>query len=192
MTLILASTSPRRLELLKQIGITPDSVMAPDCDETPLPYEKPEELALRLSIAKAHAVRSKHQGTFIIAGDTIVQARAKLWPKCSDDAEVRKSLSALSGRRHRVIGGVCVMNPIGKIFSRVVETTVAFKRLHEDEISTYVTSKEGVGKAGGYAMQGRAAAFIKFISGSPSNVIGLPLHETAQLLQGSGYYDLHA
>ncbi len=191
MTLILASTSPRRLELLKQIGITPDSVMAPDCDETPLPYEKPEELALRLSIAKAHAVRSKHPGTFIIAGDTVVLARAKILSKCNDDAEVRKCLRALSGRRHRVIGGVCVMNPEGKIFSRVVISTVAFKRLHEDEISTYVACGEGVGKAGGYAMQGRAAAFIKFLSGSPSNVIGLPLHETAQLLQSSGY-DLYA
>lgn len=187
MTLILASTSPRRLELLKQIGITPDSVMAPDCDETPLPYEKPEELALRLSIAKARAVHHTHPGCYVIAGDTVVHARARHFPKCADAAEVRKCLEALSGRRHRVIGGVCVMNPIGKVFSRVVITSVTFKRLHDDEIESFVAAGEGIGKAGGYALQGRAAAFVKSISGSPSNVIGLPLHETAQLLQGSGY-----
>ena len=190
MTLILASTSPRRLELLKQIGITPDSVMAPDCDETPLKNEKPEVLAVRLAIAKAGAVRVKHPDSFIIGGDTVVYARAKYLPKCENDAQVKKCLQILSGRRHRVIGGVCVINPSGKIFSRVVMTTVAFKRLHNDEIESYVASGEGVGKAGGYALQGRAAAFIEFLSGSPSNVIGLPLHETAQLLQGSGY-DLH-
>lgn len=187
MPLILASTSPRRLELLKQIGITPDGVASPDCDETPLKNEKPEELALRLAIAKAKAVQDKHAGSFIIAGDTVVHARAKLLPKCEDDAQVKKCLQDLSGRRHRVIGGVCVINPQGKIFSTTVLTTVAFKRLHDDEIAAYVKSGEGVGKAGGYALQGRAAAFIKFISGSPSNVIGLPLHEVAQLLQGSGY-----
>ncbi len=187
MLLILASTSPRRLELLKQIGITPDGVMAPDCDETQLKYEKPNELALRLAIAKAQTAHKKHPGTFVIAGDTVVDARAKILPKCNEDVEVRKCLNILSGCRHRVYGGVCVINPAGKEFTRVVETTITFKRLHADEIEAYVKTGEGIGKAGGYALQGRAAAFIRFVSGSPSNVIGLPLHEAAQLLQGAGY-----
>ncbi len=187
MKLILASTSPRRLELLAQIGIKPDKVMGPDCDETQLKDEKPEALALRLAIAKANAVHAKHLDSFVIAGDTVVDARAKVLPKCKDDTEVRKCLEILSGCRHRVYGGVCVVNPAGKVFTRVVETSVAFKRLHKDEIESYVKSGEGVGKAGGYALQGRAAAFIKHLSGSPSNVIGLPLHEAAQLLQGAGY-----
>lgn len=191
MKLILASTSPRRLELLEQIGIKPDAVMAPDCDETPLKYEKPNELALRLAIAKARAVHANNPGTFVIAGDTVVDARAKVLPKCNDDAEVRKCLKILSGCRHRVYGGVCVINPAGKEFIRVVETTITFKRLHDSEIEAYVKSGEGIGKAGGYALQGRAAAFIRFVSGSPSNVIGLPLHEAAQLLQGAGY-EFHA
>lgn len=182
MKLILASTSPRRLELLAQIGIKPDAVMAPDCDETQLKYEKPNELALRLAISKARAVHAKNPGSFVIAGDTVVDARAKVLPKCNDDAEVRRCLTILSGCRHRVYGGVCVINPAGKEFTRVVETTITFKRLHADEIEAYVKTGEGVGKAGGYALQGRAAAYIKFISGSPSNVIGLPLHEAAQLL----------
>ncbi|MDX1923340.1 MAG: nucleoside triphosphate pyrophosphatase [Alphaproteobacteria bacterium] len=187
MKLILASTSPRRLELLAQIGIKPDSVMSPNCDETQLKYEKPQKLALRLAIAKANAVHKQYPAAFVIAGDTVVDARAKVLPKCADDAEVRTCLKILSGCRHRVYGGVCVINPAGREFTRVVETTVAFKRLHDSEIDAYVKSGEGVGKAGGYALQGRAAAFIKHVSGSPSNVIGLPLHEAAQLLQGAGY-----
>ncbi|NDE91192.1 MAG: septum formation protein Maf [Alphaproteobacteria bacterium] len=187
MKLILASTSPRRLELLKQIGITPDAVSAPDCDETPLKNEKPEALALRLAIAKAQAVHQKFPNDFVIAGDTVVDARAKILPKCADDAQVHACLKKLSGCRHRVYGGVCVINPSGKQFTRLVISTVAFKRLSSTEIERYVASGEGVGKAGGYALQGAAAAFIRFLSGSPSNVIGLPLHEAAQLLQGSGY-----
>ena len=187
MPLILASTSPRRLELLAQIGITPDSIVSPDCDETQLKNEKSHELALRLAIAKARAVFAKNPTAFVIAGDTVVDARAKVLPKCADDAQVRICLKILSGCRHRVYGGVCVINPQGKEFTRVVETTITFKRLHADEIEAYVKTGEGVGKAGGYALQGHAAAFIRFVSGSPSNVIGLSLHEAAQLLQGAGY-----
>lgn len=187
MPLILASTSPRRLELLKQIGITPDGVVSPACDETPLKNETPQEMVLRLAIAKAQAVRGTHPDAVVIAGDTAVHARAKLLPKCESDAQVKSCLKILSGRRHRVFGGVCIISAQGKVLTCGVMTTVTFKRLHPDEIESYIKTCEGVGKAGGYALQGRAAAFIRSINGSPSNVIGLPLHETAQLLKAAGY-----
>jgi septum formation protein len=187
MPLILASTSPRRLELLKQLGITPASVTNPNCDEAPLSDEKPRDMVVRLAIAKAQAARKQFPNDFILAGDTAVHARAKILPKCENDAQVKKCLTQLSGCRHRVFSGVCVIAPNGKEYTRWVMSTVSFKRLSDSEINTYVQSGEGIGKAGGYALQGRAAAFIDFLSGSPSNVIGLPLHEAAQLLQAAGY-----
>lgn len=187
MPLVLASTSPRRLELLKQIGITPALVLDPAIDETPIKGEKPQAMVIRLAIAKAQAARAQYPGHFILAGDTTVHAAARILPKCENESEVKKCLKLLSGRRHRVYGGVCVITPSGKCATRLAITTVTFKRLSDAEMEEYVRSGEGLGKAGGYALQGRAAAFVKFISGSPSNVIGLPLHETAQLLKGAGY-----
>ena len=185
--LILASSSPRRLELLRQIGIIPDKTVAPDSDETPLKAELPRALALRLAEAKADAVRQKHTGGFILAGDTVVACGRRILPKCANQEEVKKCLALLSGRRHRVYGGICVIDPAGKKATRLAESIVTFKRLSPDEIETYAKSGEGEGKAGGYALQGRAAAFIRFISGSASNIIGLPLFETAQLLASLGY-----
>lgn len=187
MKLILASTSPRRLELLKSIGITPDKVADPAIDETPLKAELPRALALRLAEAKAGAVHQKHPGSFILAGDTVVACGRRILPKCKDKAEVQRCLALLSSRRHRVYGGICVIDPAGKKASRLAESTVTFKRLSSAEIESYLKSGEGEGKAGGYALQGRAATFIRFISGSASNIIGLPLFETAQLLASLGY-----
>lgn len=184
---ILASTSPRRLELLKQIGITPSHVIAPDCDETPLKNELPPELAARLAKAKALAVHAKHPHHFILGADTLVACGRRILPKCENDNAVSNCLSLLSGRRHRVYAGVCIISPRGKLAERLVQSVVAFKRLSPDEIAAYVASGEGIGKAGGYALQGRAAAHIRFISGSPSAIIGLPLFETAQMLQSVGY-----
>jgi septum formation protein len=185
--LILASTSPRRLELLQQIGLAPDAVADPGIDETPLKNETPSALARRLALLKARAVKDGHAGTYILAGDTVVACGARLLPKCADAAEVKRCITFLSGRRHRVYSGICVIDPAGKESVRLVESSVAFKRLSEKEIADYVESGEGVGKAGGYALQGKAAIFIRFLSGSPSSVIGLPLYETYHLLQGLGY-----
>jgi septum formation protein len=185
--LILASSSPRRLELLKQIAIAPDVVMAPDCDETPLKNEKVEALVQRLAFTKAKAVAAIHPDAFIIAGDTAVYSGHVTLPKCETATEVEKCLRRLSGKRHRVYGGVCVMAPDGRHAVRLVMTSIALKRLSDAEIKNYVASGEGIGKAGGYAVQGLSAAFVKHISGSHSNIIGLPLFETAQLLGGLGY-----
>jgi septum formation protein len=183
MTIILASTSPRRLELLKQIGVTPDTIIVPACDETPLKNELPAQLAARLALLKAQTVHAQHQNALVIAGDTVVACGRRILPKCVDAAEVIKTLTLLSGRRHRVYGGLTVIGANGVIKSRLVQSVVAFKALHADEIAAYANTGEGIGKAGGYAYQGRAAALIRFISGSASNIIGLPLYETAQLLR---------
>jgi septum formation protein len=187
MKLILASTSPRRLELLKQIGITPDAVTAPDVDETPLKAEKPRAYALRMAEAKALAVAPKHANDFVLAGDTVAAAGLRILPKCADEKEVRECLELLSGRRHRIYGGVCLIAPGKKPVLRLAESVVTFRRLTDKDITAYVKSGEGIGKAGGYALQGRAAAFIRFVAGSPSNVIGLPLYEAATLLESAGY-----
>lgn len=185
--LVLASSSPRRLELLRQIALVPDIIASPDVDETQIKNEKPAELALRLAVSKAETVFAKHTDAFVIGGDTVVACGRRMLPKCADEAEVARCLTFLSGRRHSVYGGLCVLGPNGKRATRVVETAVTFRRLHADDIKAYAACGEGVGKAGGYAIQGRAAVFIKSINGSPSNVIGLPLGETAQLLYGLGY-----
>lgn len=185
--LILASSSPRRLDLLKQIGITPDKIEAPACDETPLKNELPAQLAQRLALAKAQAVTEKNCKAIVLAADTVVACGRRILPKCENDMQVRDCLTLLSGRRHRVYGGICVIDANGKAHTRLAQSIVAFKRLSADEMEAYVKSGEGVGKAGGYALQGRAAAFIRFMSGSPSNVIGLSLYETTHLLGRAGY-----
>jgi septum formation protein len=185
--LVLASASPRRLELLRQIGIVPDEVDPADIDETPLRGELPPGHVLRLAETKARAVSPRHPGTFILAADTVVACGRRILPKAEDAATAHACLTLLSGRRHRVYGGVAVITPQGEIGRRRVLSQVAFKRLSEAELKAYLDSGEWRGKAGGYAIQGKAAALIPWISGSYSNVVGLPLYETAQLLAGRGY-----
>lgn len=184
---ILASASPRRLQLLKQVGLIPDSVVPPDIDEAPQRNEKPRELAARLAQQKASAIAQNHPDSFILAADTVVACGRRILPKPADKIETKQCLEILSGRRHRVISGVCVIDPSGRQRARISTTTVTFKQLSPSEIDVYLKSEEWRGKAGGYAAQGLAAVFIRFINGSYSNVVGLPLFETVNLLAGAGY-----
>jgi septum formation protein len=185
--LVLASASPRRLELLAQIGCKPDIVDPAAIDETPRRREPPQNLARRLAEEKAAAVAARHPGAFVLAADTVVACGRRVLPKADDEKTARACLEILSGRRHRVWGGIAAVGPTGRARSRVVGTVVAFTRLTGPEVDSYLASGEWEGKAGGYAIQGRAAAFVRFISGSYSNVVGLPLHETAALLRGLGF-----
>jgi septum formation protein len=184
--LVLASASQRRRELLEQVALTPDEIDPADIDETPLPGELPGPHALRLAKAKAEAVAPRHGDAFILAADTVVACGRRILPKPEDAATLRRCLELLSGRRHRVLGGVAVIAPNGKRAARLVTTAVAFKRLTPRDIAEYVANGEGLGKAGGYAIQGLGARFIRSIGGSYSNVVGLPLHETVGLLAGLG------
>ena len=184
-TLILASASPRRLALLAQIGVTPDEIRPADVDETPERDELPRLLAQRL--ARAKAAMEAMPGHFILAADTVVGLGRRVLPKAGDPAEVAACLGLLSGRRHHVITAVVLIAPDGSRAERVVNTAVAFARLHPSQIQDYAAHGEGIGKAGGYAIQGRAAAFVRELIGSYSGVVGLPLFETAQLLRGRGY-----
>ena len=185
--LVLASASPRRLDLLRQIGIEPDIVDPADIDETPLSGELPRQHAARLARAKAETVRQRRPDALILAADTVVACGRRILGKPADEAAARRFLTLLSGRRHRVIGAIAVMNPNGNISTREVVSQVLFKRLSNSEIAAYLATGEWRGKAGGYAIQGRAAAFVAWMAGSYSNVVGLPLYETAQLLTGHGY-----
>ena len=185
--LVLASASPRRIELLRQIGIVPDRVDPADIDETPLRNELPPANALRLAREKAQRVMPRHAGAFVLAADTVVACGRRILPKPTDEDTARRCLELLSGRRHRVHSGIALVGPDGRMVVRRVDTRVAFKRLSREEITRYLKSREWYEKAGGYAIQGRAAALIRFISGSYSNVVGLPLFETVQLLAGRGY-----
>jgi septum formation protein len=185
--LVLASASPRRLELLRQIGIVPDHVEPADVDETPRPGELPAGHVVRLAEAKARAIRPRYPDAFILAADTVVACGRRILAKAEDDATALACLGLLSGRRHRVYGGVALLTPLGDLVLRRVVSQVAFKRLSDEEVSAYLASGEWRGKAGGYAIQGHAAAFIPWIAGSYSNVVGLPLYETAQMLAGRGY-----
>ncbi len=191
--LILASSSPRRQTLLAQAGITPDAIQPADIDETPLAREKPRDLALRLATTKAQTIADALAGTaeapesVVLAADTVVACGQRILPKAADEADVRACLKLLSGRRHRVITGIAALCPGGKVRARTVVTAVRFDRLEEADIAGYITSGEGIGKAGGYAIQGRAAAFVPWINGSYSNIVGLPIAETLKLLKGLGY-----
>ena len=185
--LILASASPRRLDLLKQVGITPDQIIPADIDETPLKAELPRDYALRVAVAKAQAVAPQAAGAYVLSADTVVACGRRILPKAESEADARACLSLLSGRRHRVINGIALVTPDGRMKTRVTETVVQFKGLSQDEIDTYIASGEWQGKAGGYAIQGQAAAFVKFISGSYSTVGGLSLYDTMQMLSGSGF-----
>ena len=183
--LVLASASPRRLALLAQIGVVPDVVISPDIDETPLLVELPRQAALRLARAKADAAATP--GAFVLAADTVVAVGRRILPKAEDESQARTCLKLLSGRRHRVLTAVVLLSPDQRRGERVSESAVAFARLTEAQQDAYLTSGEWWGKAGGYAIQGRAAAHIRLLSGSYSGVVGLPLFETAQLLRGLGY-----
>jgi len=185
--LVLASASPRRLALLRQIGLEPDRVDPADIDEMPRPGELPPAHAMRLAEEKARAVMPRHPNAYILAADTVVACGRRILPKPTDPATARFCLELLSGRRHRVHGSVALAGPDERLILRRVDSQVAFKRLSEAEITAYLCSDEWRGKAGGYAIQGRAAALIRWVSGSYSNVVGLPLFETAQLLTGRGY-----
>jgi septum formation protein len=184
---VLASASLRRLELLRQVGLTPDCIDPADIDETPRPGELPPAHAMRLAQEKAQAVLPRHPGAYILAADTVVACGRRILPKTEDEASARFCLGLLSGRRHRVHGGIALVSPDGGLVTRRADSQVAFKRLSEAEIGAYLRTGEWQGKAGGYAIQGRAAALIRWVSGSYSNVVGLPLFETVQLLGGRGY-----
>ena len=187
--LVLASESPRRIALLAQAGITPDAVLPAAIDETVLKGESPRVHAQRLAAEKARKVESEWNGkpAFILAADTVVAVGRRILPKAADDKEVLACLKLLSGRRHQVITAVALVTPDGKLRLRAAQTRVSLLKLSDAQIRSLVESREGVGKAGGYAIQGRAEAFIKEISGSYSNVVGLPLALTVGLLQGCGY-----
>lgn len=184
--LILASASPRRLQLLQQVGLEPDAVDPAEIDETPLRHEEPRAYARRVAAAKAAAVATRHPHDLVLAADTVVALGRRILPKAENEAEARFCLQSLSGRRHRVLGAVAAVAPGARTGERLVETLVRFKRLSPAEVDGYLASGEWRGKAGGYAIQGRAAAFVPWINGSYANVVGLPLVETLALLRGLG------
>lgn len=183
--LVLASASPRRLDLLRQIGIEPARVAPADIDETPAKRELPVAYARRMARAKAAAVVG--DGSIVLAADTVVACGRRILPKAGTVEEARTCLDMLSGRRHRVLGAVCIVGPDGTRRERLVESVVRFKRLSPAEVESYLSSQEWSGKAGGYAVQGRAASFVSFLSGSYSNVVGLPLFEVTQMLRSGGW-----
>ncbi len=189
MPLILASESPRRAALLAQAGIIPDAILPAAIDESVLKGEQPRLHAMRLAAGKARKVQSEWNGkpAFILAADTVVALGRRILPKAANDEDVRACLTLLSGRRHQVITAVALMTPEGKLRTRVAQTRVSLLRLTQAQITQYVECREGVGKAGGYAIQGRAEMLVKEISGSYSNVVGLPLALTVALLEGCGY-----
>jgi septum formation protein len=190
--LVLASASPRRIELLDQAGIEPDRILPADIDESVLKAEHPRSLAKRLAREKAQSVRAKlaaegESGAFVLAADTVVAVGRRILPKAELVDDASNCLRLLSGRSHRVYTGVCLITPPGKVRQRLVETRVRFKRLSRDEIEAYLASGQWRGKAGAYAIQGLAATFVVKLVGSYSNVVGLPLYETVSLLTGDGF-----
>ena len=191
--LVLASGSPRRIELLQQAGIEPDRILPADIDETPQRSEHPRSLAKRLAKEKAEKATASMQrepgsvAAYVLAADTVVAVGRRILPKAETIDDATNCLQLLSGRSHRVYSGVCVITPGGRLRQRLVETRVRFKRLTRAEIERYVASGEWRGKAGGYAIQGIAGSFVVKLVGSYSNVVGLPLSETIALLSGEGY-----
>jgi len=183
--LVLASASQRRLALLAQIGVVPDEVVATDIDEARLPAEQPRLAVQRLARAKAAAATAPD--AFVLAADTVVAVGRRMLPKAENIEQARACLRLLSGRRHHVLTCVVLIAPDGRRAERLSDSTVAFARLTERQIDAYLASGEWQGKAGGYAIQGRAAAHVRWLAGSYSGVVGLPLFETAQLLRGLGF-----
>jgi len=191
--LVLASGSPRRIELLQQAGIEPDRIYPADVDETPHRAEHPRSLAKRLSRAKAERAKAglkgepEYEGAYVVAADTVVAVGRRILPKAELIDEAANCLRLLSGRSHRVYSGICLITPEGKVRQRLVETRLRFKRLSREELEAYLASGEWRGKAGGYAIQGLAGTFAVKLVGSYTNVVGLPLHETVSLLTADGY-----
>lgn len=190
--LILASASPNRLELLSRAGLVPSSIVPADIDETPQKGETAKQLVLRLARQKAERVSAQHPNAFIIAADSTIAVGRRILEKPEDETQARVFLELLSGRRHRVLGGIALAVPAqsgqsAKIISRAVQSVVAFKRLSNAEINAYIASGEWQGKAGGYAIQGKAGAYISFISGSYSNIVGLSLYDIMAMLNGNGF-----
>jgi len=185
--LVLASQSPRRLELLTQAGVQPDQVHPAHIDEMRGEQESPRELVLRLALEKARAVKPHYQDAFVLGSDTVVALGHRVLDKPLDEGDALAFLSLLSGRRHMVLSGVALITPEGAERVRVTATRVSFRHLSDADIAAYLDSGEWQGKAGGYAIQGRAAAFVKSINGSYTGVVGLPLAETLSLLKGNGY-----
>lgn len=183
--LVLASASPRRQQLLAQIAVTPDQISPADIDETPHAAELPRIYAIRMGLEKAQAVHTSAHYT--LAGDTVVSVGRRILPKAETDQDVAACLKLISGRAHHVMTSVCVIAPDGQLAQRLSDTRVIVKRLSKAEIERYVETQDGIGKAGGYAIQGPFGAYIKQISGSYTGVMGLPVYETAQLLTGLGY-----
>ena len=181
--LILASSSPRRRELLAQIGIIPDIIECSDVDEIHHKNEDPRQYVLLIAKEKAIAIAEKNKSDLILAADTIVVCGGKILAKAENNLDVEKYLKKLSGRQHTVMTSVCVVVPLGSLLTKIVTTKVKFKRLSTIEIQKYIKSGEGIGKAGGYAIQGMAGSFVKNINGSYSAVVGLPLYETIGMLR---------
>ena len=196
--LVLASASPRRLQLLERVGLTPDLLNPADVDEIPHKRETPRALSLRLAREKAERalemplVRAQGPNAFVLAADTVVGLGRRILPKAETAEEAHDCLSLLSGRSHWVYSTVCLVAPGNKFSTRCVETKVRFKRLSREDIESYIACGEWRGKAGGYAIQGRAGAFVRMLTGSHSAVIGLPLYETVHLLEGAGYPVYHS
>ena len=195
---MLASASPRRLQLLERVGLTPDLLNPADVDEIPHKRETPRALSIRLAREKAERalemplVKELGANTFVLAADTVVGLGRRILPKAETVDQALDCLSLLSGRSHWVYSSVCLIAPGKKLSTRCVETKVRFKRLSREDVDSYVASNEWRGKAGGYAIQGRAEAFVRLLSGSHSAVVGLPLYETVHLLEGAGYPVFHS
>ena len=187
MRLILASASPRRLDLLARIGVTPDTVVPADIDESVPRGELPREHAVRLAREKADAVSAARPDDLVLAADTVVAVGRRILPKVEDEATRRACMKLLSGRRHRVMTGVALAAPGRPLRTRLVETMIAMKALSQQEIDFYAAHGEWRGKAGGYALQGYGEVYVRHIAGSYSNVVGLPLAETRTLLKAAGY-----
>src|SRR5688572_141437 len=187
MRLILASASPRRLDLLARIGVKPDAIDPAHIDERVADGELPRVHALRLAVEKAETVAARHSEAVVLAADTVVAVGRRILPKVEDEPTLRDCMKLLSGRRHRVLTGVAVAQPGEPTRSRIVETMIAMKRLSPEEIDFYASHGEWHGKAGGYALQGYGEVYVRHIAGSYSNVVGLPLAETRLLLKSAGY-----
>lgn len=188
MKFVLASSSPRRKELIALLDITPDQIISPDVDETPLKGESPRDYVKRVAIAKAQAGHAQAPDAYVLAADTTLEKNRKIISKPEDKDDARRMLMSYSGKRHRALTAVCVIAPDGRMASTIVTTRISFKRLMPQEVEAYLLSDEWEGKAGGYDIRGKAAKFIKFLSGSYTNVVGLPLYETESLIRGLGFH----
>jgi len=184
---ILASASPRRVELLKSAGLVPDKIVPADIDEQNLLSERPRDYALRMAVEKAQAIALSEPPSFILAADTVVASGTQILPKAETKAQIKTCLDRLSGRRHRVYGGICLVCPNGNSFTRLSQSQVTFRRLIEQDKQALCASGDGMGKAGGYAIQGLSALYIRAISGSYSNIVGLDIYHVAGLMLAAGF-----